>query len=208
MKPFTVRSLGVVGAIVLGVACSGSPVEVDPPGTTKPPADLAIIKVPTTAPALFNDSVSFYAKVGQDAEGFIYYLGAAGGRGEKFARLRIRQRSLLARPDGTPFGANDSVLITMKMTNPRELLVELSPSGLKFNTSDPAELRLEYAVTGGDLNGDGKSDNDDNQIETKLSIWRQEKAGDPFVKIGSVKTEGLRELKADLTSFSRYAIAY
>ncbi len=180
-------------------ACTSGP---DPSG------QLAILKIPASAPALFNDSVSFYAKVGRDDEGFLYFKTPAGGRGEKFARIRIRQRSLASRPDGTPFGATDSVLIVMKVVNPLELGVELLPSGIHFNPSDPAELRIEYEATKGDLNGDGQKDAKDDAIEQKLALWRQEKAGDPLVKIGTVKTDGLRELKADLVSFSRYYIAY
>lgn len=183
-------------------ACTSGPDPSDPPG------QLAIVKIPASAPALFNDSVSFYTKVGRDDEGFLYFKTAAGARGEKFARIRIRQRSLASRPDGTPFGATDSVLIVMKVVNPLELGVELLPSGIHFNASDPAELRIEYEATKGDLNGDGQKDAKDDAIEQKLALWRQEKPGDPLVKIGTVKTDGLRELKADLVSFSRYYIAY
>lgn len=206
MGYLTLRRM-VVPVLLIG-ACTSGPDPVDPPGTIKPTAELAIIKIPATAPALFNDSVAFYAKAGRDDEGFIYFKTAGGGRGEKFARIRIRQRSLASRPDGTPFGPNDSVLIVMKVVNPLELGVELSPSGIHFNASDPAELRIEYAATGGDLNGDGRNDADDSAIEQKIALWRQEQPGDPLVKIGTVKTEGLRELKADLVSFSRYYIAY
>ncbi|MEZ4587201.1 MAG: hypothetical protein R2909_12430 [Gemmatimonadales bacterium] len=82
------------------------------------------------------------------------------------------------------------------------------PSGIQFSSSKPAELKLDYEETEGDLDGDGDHDDEDDAIETRLSIWRQEDPGDPFVKIGTVKTEGARELKAFLTSFSRYAISY
>ena len=194
----TLRRLAMPLLVI--AACTSDPDPIDSAGT--------IVKIPGTAAALFNDSVAFYAKVNRDDEGFIYFKTASGARGEKFARIRIRQRSLAARPDGTPFGPNDSVLIVMKVVNPLELGVELSPSGIHFNASDPAELRIEYTETKGDLNGDGKKDGDDDKIEQKLALWRQEKPGDPLVKIGTVKTEGLKELKADLVSFSRYYIAY
>ncbi len=198
----------LVVPLLVAAGCTSGPDPVDPPGTVKPPTDLAIVKIPATAPALFNDSVAFYSKIGRDDEGFIYFKTASGGRGEKFARIRIRQRSLVGRPDGTAYGPNDSVLIVMKVVNPLELVVDLQPSGIRFSTSDPAELQIEYTATGGDLNGDGKTDGDDTAIEQKIALWRQEKPGDPLVKIGTVKTEGLRELKADLVSFSRYYIAY
>lgn len=197
MAYLTIRRLAVPLLVI--AACTSGP---------DPSDQLAILKIPASAPALFNDTVAFYAKVGRDDEGFIYFKTAAGGRGEKFARIRIRQRSLASRPDGTPFGPGDSVLIVMKVVNPLELGVELLPSGIHFNASDPAELRIEYEATKGDLNGDGQKDAKDDTIEQKIALWRQEKPGDPLVKIGTVKTDGLRELKADLVSFSRYYIAY
>lgn len=197
MAYLTIRRLAVPLLVI--AACTSGP---------DPSDQLAILRIPASAPALFNDTVAFYAKVGRDDEGFIYFKTAAGGRGEKFARIRIRQRSLASRPDGTPFGPGDSVLIVMKVVNPLELGVELLPSGIHFNASDPAELRIEYEATKGDLNGDGQKDAKDDTIEQKIALWRQEKPGDPLVKIGTVKTDGLRELKADLVSFSRYYIAY
>ncbi len=206
------RSSRIVATVLLGSAaglgCSDT-VAPDPPGTTKPPSALTILRLPADAPPLFNDSVAFYAHVGDDAEGFIYFRNASGGRGEKFARLKLDDQSLLSRPDGTPFGPNDSIRIVMRVTDPKLLQIEMSPAGLRFRPSDPAELRMEYTETDGDLDGDGDDDDDDDdEIERLLSIWRQERPGDPFVKLGTVKTQGLRELKADLLGFTRFAVAY
>lgn len=177
-----------------------------PDGTEKPPGSFTIVQLPASTP-IFNDSVAFYAKMDDDAEGIIYFQAPGGGRGEKFARLRIKKGSLLTRPDGSAFAAHDSVLIVMKMTSPRDCQVQLTPSGLKFTGKDPADLELEY-VGVDDINGDGKVDDGDAAAERKLAIWRQETIGDPYVKIGTVKTEGAAELKAQLTGFSRYAISY
>jgi hypothetical protein len=194
---------------LLAAACSStSMVDPDPPGTTKPPADLTIIKLPANHPPFFNDSVAFYAKVGRDAGAAIYFQKSSGERGEKFAELKISDKSLLARPDGTPLAAGDSILIVMKVADQSEFLVEMRPSGLKFAPQNPAELKLEYESTSGDLDGNGHEDDEDHQIEEKLAIWVQETPADPFVKIGTVKTEDARELKASLLSFSRFAIAY
>ena len=209
MKNLSWVFAGLALGSVTGLGCAGSLVDPDPEGTVKPPAQLTILRLPTNAAPLFNDSVAFYAKNSRDAEGIIYFKTPSGERGEKFARLRIEEGGLLTRPDGTPFGANDSVLIVMKVTDPRLLLVEMSPAGLKFTANEPAELELEYEETDGDLDGDGDSgDDDDDEIEQQLAIWRQERPGDPFVKLGTVKTEGLREFEAKLSSFSRYAVAY
>jgi hypothetical protein len=196
--------------LALVAGCHGSVVDptTDPPGTTRPPADLTIIKLPPDHPPFFNDSVAFYAVAGSKAQGAIYFQDSNGERGERFAELKIDDQSLLALPDGTAFEVGDSVLIVMKIANQSEFLVEMRPSGLKFSTSDPAQLKLEYGATNGDLDGDGQPDHEDDDIEKKLGIWVQETPSDPFVKIGTVKTEGARELKASLQSFSRFAIAY
>ena len=196
--------LGLAGALIIGLARCGDSTGPD----TRDPTALNIVRLPANHPPFFNDSVAFYAKVGRNDVGTIYFQEAGGGRGEKFAEIRITDRSLAARPDGTPFAAGDSILIVMKVADQSQLLVELQPSGLKFTSRDPAELKIEYEATGGDLDHDGRVDERDGEIEQKLAIWRQEKPGDRFVKIGTVKTEGLRELEAKLTSFSRYAIAY
>lgn len=196
------RWLGLSAAL----ACTSNTTTTDPP-EERPPAELNILRLPTNHRPFFNTEVSFYAKVGRDAEASIYFLDEQGQRGKRFAQLQIESRSLATKPDGTSFVAGDSVLITMRIIDPVEIQVELLPSGIKFSTSRPAELKLDYKETKGDLNGDGKHDGDDDHIESNLSIWRQEKPGDPFVKIGSIKSdEG--ELKADLTGFSRWAIAY
>ena len=88
------------------------------------------------------------------------------------------------------------------------LLFGLQPTGLKFSTAKPAELKIRYAQADDDLNEDGEVDEQDDQIETILGIWRQEQPGQPFVRLGSVKVEEQQELEAMLTGFSRYAIAY
>src|SRR6266542_1196073 len=107
--------------------------------------DLVILRLDPTGPPLYNTEVSFYAKVGEDSDGALYFQGPQGQRTDEFARLRIRSGSILARPDGTPFGANDSVLITMRLADSSWILVELQPSGLTFKSDQPAELRLKYA---------------------------------------------------------------
>lgn len=200
---FRLTPLLLAGAILAG--CSDS---TEPPDDVREPAELTILRLPPGHPPFFNDSVAFYAKRTRSAEGRIYFQEPGGGRGEKFAELKIDTESLLARPDGSSFGANDSILIVMKVADQSQLLVELRPSGLRFRSDRPAELKLDYEATGGDLDGDGDRDGVDDDLERQLSIWRQARVGDPFVKIGTVKTEGLRELEAKLTSFSRYAIAY
>jgi hypothetical protein len=194
--------------LVAVASCTDAMLDPDPPGTIKPTGELTIIRLPADAPPLFNDSVAFYARPGRDAEGFIYFQEDDGSRGEKFVELKIKQGSLAAFPDGRPFGPNDSVRIVIRVRDARTLIVDLEPAGLSFNRAEPAELKIEYEETGGDLDDDGDDDEDDDEIEQLIAIWRQENPTDPFVKLGTVKTEGLRELEAELLGFSRFAVAY
>jgi hypothetical protein len=48
----------------------------------------------------------------------------------------------------------------------------------------------------------------DARLKSELAIWRQELLADPFVRLGSVNSEGLEEIEAKILGFTRYAIAY
>ncbi len=188
-------------ALLAALGCSDGTA---PAGNAVP----TIVGVPPSAPALWQSTVSFYAKRGEDREGSLYFQGAAGGLGDRFARLRIGAASLLARPDGTPIALGDSVLITMRAVSASQLLIELDPSGLKFDPADPAILEMSYAVTNGDLDGDGQVSVADTVIAGELAIWRQEVVGAPFVRLPSTRLLDLEEVTAELGGFSRYALAY
>jgi hypothetical protein len=194
-----------LAAILLG---AGSCADESTSPTEKPPAELNILRLPASHPPFERTSVAFYARVNQSREGKIYFLNASGQRGEEFAELKIDSGSLLARPDGTPFASSDSVLITMTVVDPNRVLVDLQPAGLRFRSDKPAVLKLDYGEADEDYDDDGDIDGDDSKAEQQFAIWRQEQAGEPFVRLGSVKVEDLKEVEAKLVSFSRYAIAY
>jgi hypothetical protein len=177
-------------------------------GGVKPPGELTIIRLPAGSPPIWNPVDSFYAKKGEDRLLQIFFEDAVGGPGEEYLRLRVDAGSLLAYPDGTPFQVGDSVLITMRVVDPQQIYFEFEPSGLTFNPVLPAELKIKYAETGGDLDDDGDVDNDDDAIEQVIDLWRQEQAGQDFVKLGAVKIEELDEIEAEILGFTRYAIAY
>jgi hypothetical protein len=151
---------------------------------------------------------SFYAKKGVDREVSIFFQDESGGRGEEYLRLRVDAPTLLERPDGTPFAVGDSILIRVSVVSPDSILFELQPTGLKFNPDVPAELRIHYDHADDDLDEDGDVDEEDDLVEQELDIWRQESPGEPFVRVGTAQSEELEEIEAELTSFSRYAIAY
>ena len=175
---------------------------------TRPPSELNVIHVAPTSTPLFNPSATFYAKRGEDREVRIFFQDEAGGQGEEYLRLRVDAQSLLALPDGTPVLEGDSVQIGVRVVDPAEMLFELTPSGLQFNPLDPAQLKIHYDHANGDLNDDGRVDGEDDSLESTLSIWRQEQPGDPFIRLTSVLSVEIDEAEAELTGFSRYALAY
>jgi hypothetical protein len=191
-------------AALLACSDSGSPND----GTTKPPSELTVLRLSADSRPLFNPEQSFYARRGEDREARIFFQDEAGGAGEEYLRLRVDAQSLLAYPDGTPFAEDDSVLITVRVVDPTELLFELEPSGLQFSPQEPALLKIHYDHADDDLNEDGEVDDSDTSLEQSLSIWRQESPADPFVRLGSVLDQSLEEVEAELQGFSRYALAY
>jgi hypothetical protein len=200
------HSILVLTVLLAGmVGCSDS---TSPGDGSRPPADLNIVRLSSTSPPLFNPEASFYAVQGQDREVRIFFQGAGGIEGEEFFRLRVRPASLLARPDGSPIAAGDSVLITVRVDDPVNILFDMEPAGLSFNPAEPAELKIHYNHADHDFNEDGTINIFDDQIKSRLAIWRQETLADPFTKIGSVNVEDLEEINADILGFTRYAIAY
>ena len=195
-------------AVLAGLILSCSDSSEPDAGDSKDPAQLNIIRLADTSPPLLNAVDSFYAGRGEDREVRIFFADVEGGEGEEYLRLRINARSLLARPDGTPFQEGDSVLVHVQVVDPTQLLFDLQPTGLRFSTADPAELKIHYDHANDDFNDDGRVDQEDDSIETTLGIWRQENPGDPFVRLGSAVVEDLKEIDGDLQGFSRYALAY
>jgi hypothetical protein len=177
-------------------------------GGSKPPSELSVVHVAPTSTPLFNTTVSFYAKRGENREGSLSFQDALGGEGEEYVRLRIDANTLLALPNGDAIVPGDSVLITLSVVDQTEMLFDLQPTGLKFSPADPAELKIHYDHANGDINDDGVSNSLDDALERTLAIWRQENPGDPFVRLTSVLTIETDEATADLTGFSRYALAY
>ena len=72
----------------------------------------------------------------------------------------------------------------------------------------PAQLKIEYGEADGDYNEDGQVNGTDAAIKTQLAIWRQEQLGQNYMSVSTVNVEELDECNADLTGFTRYAIAY
>jgi len=202
------RTRVLVAAIATTVLSCSDPGDPNGNDETKPASELTILRLSEGSPLLFNPVVSFYAVRGQNREARVFFDDGQGREGDEYLRLRLDAATLVASPDGTEFADGDSVLITIRVLDPARTLFELEPSGLRLNAQDPAELRIRYQRVDGDLNEDGRVDVEDVAIEGTLAIWRQEKPGDPFVRLGTIVLDDLDEAQAALDGFSRYALAY
>ena len=114
--------------------------------------------------------------------------------------------ALLARPDGTPFATGDSIQISV-VADPGGLFAfDFQPSGLRFDPTRPAELRIEFGRASGDVNGDGVIDARDQVLLSLLSIWKQEAASSPWTRLKSIRIDTER-IRADVTGFTGFALA-
>jgi len=198
-------------ALVAALAACADSNSGDGGGNTVPPDQLTFIRLAATAPDLCADTVRFWAQRGTGIEGALVFPEPGddcNGSTEDFVRLKLDAQSLRAYPDGTPFQPGDSVLITLAWVGNDSILVHLEPTGLLFDPAHPAELKIEYAETGGDLDDDGDVDGDDDSIEQRIDIWRQPTLVDDYTRVGTAKFEDTDEIEAKLNGFSRYALAY
>ncbi len=186
-----------VCALVVGLgaaACGDS----NGPGTVVVPEEmLSFVPLSPTAPPLETMDTTFWAVRGKD-RGWEIRLGGRGGRGtgKRFLELRINQKTLLRRPDGTAILPGDSVAISVRVDTTR-YLVDFQPSGLEFNPEEPAELEIRY----------DEADPSFLQREGEFDLWRQERPGQPWVLVGSIQIEEFDEFEAELLGFTRYALA-
>lgn len=194
---------GALAAVVLlALGACDSATESDPPEQA-PEAQLAFLTPRAGAPALAATSVSLLATKGEGAEVRIDYV-----TGEEFLRFKVEDETLLRRPDGTAIAVGEQVLITITVADANRGIIVFQPAGLRFDPAHPAELKIRYAEADDDLDDDGDVDDEDDQLESELAIWKQELVTDPWERVGSAVFKDLDEVEADLTGFTRYAIAY
>lgn len=193
-------------AILLLTSCSAS--ESTAP-EERSSTDLQLLTVAANAPALAVTSTSFYAVRGKGAGVDLWYRARLGQHDStKFMEFRLNGNSLDKRPDGSTIANGDSVRITVTVVDPVHLIVEFQPSGLRFSAHDPARLKMFFSEVGDDLDHNGRVDNEDDNVSQKLSIWRQESIGQPWFKVASAVVKSSKEVDADLSGFTGYALAY
>ncbi len=207
MNPSHVRRGIAAVTILAGFACSSASGLLGPEERVE--SKLKLLTVASDAPPLAVSTVSFYAVKGRNASADIWYRARAGQRDStKFLEFRLGGNTLARRPDGTLIAAGDSVRITVTVTDPTHLVLQFQPSGLTFSPNDPARLRVFFSEVGDDLDHNGRVDSDDDDVEQRLSIWRQESPGFPWFKVASAVVKEDKRVDANLAGFTGYALAY
>src|SRR5690242_9522507 len=139
--------------VVLAAACGDSTSSLQNDTTTKPESDLHFVETTDSTPPLAQKTLTFYAVSGRDTTVSLWYHRRPDRQDStEFLRFRVRARSLVTRPDGTPIAQGDSLPITITVVDTARMIVQFAPSGLTFATSDPARLTLKYSEANLDLN--------------------------------------------------------
>lgn len=172
-------------------------------------SDLRFLRFPPDLRPLVTRAGSFWAVAGENRELVLRYApeDPDDDEGDEFLRFKVSGNSLLRRPDGTRFQRGDSVRISVRVDEGGRFLFEFEPTGLIFDPEHPAELKVTYRRLGEDLDGDGDSDSDDDELERRMSVWKRERPGDPWRRVGTVKFEESKEVEAKIESFTGFCIA-
>lgn len=193
----------IVIVIVAAAGCSDS----TGPEGGKTEDELRFVRFPSTPP-IETFQASFWAVKGEGRELEINYLPEeVGEEGEEFLEFRVGGNSLLSRPDGSLFADGDSILITVTVSEDGRFLLDLQPSGLRFDPEHPARLEITYRPVDGDLDGDGDVDDDDADLEQDLRVWKQERPGERWFPVGTLHIDDLDEIEGEITGFTGFCIA-
>ena len=203
MKRSFVRTLFALLTLVATVGCSEL---FGPDEPTVEDGDLTIIPVAPNAPPLTATEVSFWAVKGEHREVQIQYRYPNGGLG-KCLRFVVPSNALLRHPDRRLVASGDSVQITVKVIDPELFLFEFSPNRLEFDPNQPARLEIRYQLAAQDLDRDGDVDADDAAIRSRFKLWKQERVGQGWQEVRSTRDDNTNEIQADITGFTRYALA-
>jgi hypothetical protein len=177
-----------------------------------PTEALTFLRQAPDAPALLTTDTTLIATRGEGFRLRIFYEpepGSGSATGDRFLELEWDEDSLVQYPPGHPlagqaFQPGDTVSIRVTI-DPMLLVATLEPSGILFDPAEPAELEIRYVHADDDFDDDGS---DDPENESLIDLWRQEHPTNPWTRIGELKDADADRIRATLTSFSRYALAF
>ena len=200
------RLLIGAGVVALLASCTDP---TSPPSELRTTEQLHFLRTRADAPALSALVASFYARRGSDRGIALYFRPRASSKDStRLLDFRVPSGALAQRPDGRMFSPGDSVLITVRVTDPVHMIIAFEPSGLKFSAASPAQLELSFSNADDDVNDDGVVDAKDEEDRKALSVWVQESPGGLWAKVKSALFLDLRELQGGIAGFSGYAAAY
>lgn len=195
----------------------------DSPPEQAPSADLTFLSPADDAPdLLLGDSdgdgipdTTFVATAGEDLRVEVYYQDPddePGEEGDRFLRFELDDESLLRYPEDHPngrggeeFADGDTVHITLQVAGDT-LLAEFGPSGLEFDPEEPAELEMRWIEADRDTDDDGEEDLDDR--EEDLDLWKQEQPGEQWQRLDAIAEDlELDRVEVEVRSFTRFAMA-
>ena len=166
----------------------------------------ASVAAAAAPPVLDSYATSFWAVRGQDRGVRIHYATLEGW--QPYLALTIPAGALAQRPNGIPFAVGDSILITA-IIDTVNLVVQLEPTGLQFNSTSPARLEFWYTGADPDLDGSGSVDATDAEIEqNRLDVWLKQHSSDPWQALVAVHALDSKWFAADLIHFSGYAVSW
>ncbi len=197
----------MIGWLALLAACSNS----NGPNSQLPvpTSQLHFVAQDTGAPPLYSAADSFYAKVGDGRELRLYYKDTiGGGTGEELLRFEVPGDGLLRKPGGGAFQTGDSILISVRVLDPKKFVFDFQPNGLQFSPEHPARLKLEYRHSNHDFDEDGAISAADTAIQSRLDLWRNAPPDTLWYKLGGVNFESLEELDANIFHFTVHAVAW
>ena len=87
-------------------------------------------------------------------------------------------------------------------------MIDFQPSGLRFSANDLPKLKISFAACGDDLNYDGRVDGTDASMQASLSMWRQESPFQPWTKVPSSVSTSVKDVNAQLSGFTGYALMW
>jgi hypothetical protein len=199
MTPRTFRARLLASALLLLPLASCD----DPAGPdVADGSDLLFIREAADAPDLAVSELTFWARRGETREVRMPYVN-----GYDCLTFKVPSNALNRYPDGTAFRDGDSVRITIRVATDRAFDFEFLPSGLRFDSDHPAELRVEYGYRDPDTDRDGDVDAADQVKFNAAAFWRQETAGAQWMRVATTRTESNHEMRAELNGFTRYALA-
>jgi hypothetical protein len=193
---------------LLGAAfCAWAGASCDNPAAPRqvPGSELVFIRAEAGAPPLDSMVVHVWARAGDNRRAYIRYQKVGSYGGDVCLEFRIPGDALWKRPDGTVVQKGDSVLITITVVDPDLFNFRFEPAGLQFRPDKPAELRVSYKWADPDFNGDGRVDDRDEDFD--FGFWKQETDTSSWIETGTVTDVDLEEMRADIRSFTKYALA-